>query len=63
MANWIRFVAYVPKIINECCDRIREVVILTGNSQVQPLQEIENGLEAQQTSVQKQAHLSFSFQF
>ena len=34
-----------------------------GNSQVRPLQKIENGHEAQQTSVQKQAHLSFSFQF
>ena len=36
---------------------------LAGNSQVRPLQKIENGHEAQQTSVQKQAHLSFLFQF
>jgi len=39
------------------------VEILTGNSQVRPLQEIENGHEAQQTSIQKQAHLPFLFQF
>ena len=52
---------HLPRCLGYC-SLLGELTIVYVNSQVRPLQKIENGHEAQQTSVQKQAHLSFSFQ-